>query len=117
MGFREDTLFREVVFRVPRPDTIALASLKASAIISRSFQTDLAVIEEGHTFGEFALLDKSSVRSASAQALTDVELIKVSEEGFKELLSELPVWAASMMNFFVSRMKKLTAQMRDLRSF
>lgn len=72
---------------------------------------DITRVEEGESFGEFALLDNKP-RSASAQALTDVSLIKVSAEGYEQLLSELPVWAACMMKSFVVRLKKMTEQLR-----
>lgn len=68
-------------------------------------------INEGESFGEFALLDNKP-RSASAQAITEVKLVRVSEEGFRELLEELPVWASSMMKSFVDRLKNMTTILR-----
>jgi CRP-like cAMP-binding protein len=72
---------------------------------------DILLVEEGESFGEFALLDNKP-RSASAQAVTEVSLIKVSAEGYEQLLSELPVWAACMMKSFVVRLKNMTEQLR-----
>lgn len=68
-------------------------------------------VEEGESFGEFALLDNKP-RSASAQAVTEVSLIKVSAEGYEQLLSELPVWSACMMKSFVVRLKNMTEQLK-----
>lgn len=72
---------------------------------------DIILVEEGESFGEFALLDNKP-RSASAQAVTDVSLIKVSAEGYEELLSELPVWCSCMMKSFVVRLKNMTEQLK-----
>lgn len=72
---------------------------------------DIIQVEDGESFGEFALLDNKP-RSASAQAVTETSLIKVSAEGYEQLLSELPVWAACMMKSFVVRLKNMTEQLR-----
>ena len=67
---------------------------------------DIATMEPGESFGEFALLDRAP-RSATAQALTETTLVKVSEKGYEHLLSELPVWASSMLKNFSGRLKKM----------
>ncbi len=73
-------------------------------------------VVDGESFGEFALISKMP-RSASAQAVTDVVLVKVSEEGFKQLLSELPTWAECMLNSFVDRLQNMTDKIRELEQF
>lgn len=77
---------------------------------------DILLVEEGESFGEFALLDNKP-RSASAQAVTEVSLIKVSAEGYEQLLSELPVWCACMMKSFVVRLKNMTEQLKSSDQF
>lgn len=72
---------------------------------------DVLTVEEGESFGEFALLDNRP-RSASAQAVTDVTLIKVSAEGYEQLVNELPVWASCMMKSFVARLVRMTESMK-----
>jgi CRP-like cAMP-binding protein len=72
---------------------------------------DILLVEEGESFGEFALLDNRP-RSASAQAMTEVTLIKVSAEGYEQLVSELPVWASCMMKSFVARLVRMTEAMK-----
>lgn len=69
-------------------------------------------ISEGESFGEFALLEKGAPRSASAKALTRVVLVKVSENGYEQLLNEIPVWAASMLRSFASRIKKMNEKVK-----
>lgn len=76
----------------------------------------LLKVGPGESFGEFALLDKKP-RSATAQALTQVTLIKVSEEGYEQLLSDLPLWASSMLSSFVLRLKNMTKLMKDSDQF
>ncbi len=77
---------------------------------------NICEISEGESFGEFALLDNAP-RSASAKALTDVVLIKVSEEGYEKLLSELPIWASSMLKSFMSRLKNMTVVLKTQDQF
>lgn len=71
---------------------------------------------DGESFGEFALISKMP-RSASAQAVTDVVLVKVSEEGFQELLTDLPTWAECMLKSFVDRLQNMTEKIRELEQF
>lgn len=73
-------------------------------------------IVDGESFGEFALISKMP-RSASAQAVTDVVLVKVSEDGFKQLLEELPTWAECMLKSFVDRLQNMTEKVRELEQF
>lgn len=77
---------------------------------------DILTVEEGESFGEFALLDNKP-RSASAQAISDVTLIKVSAQGYLELVKDLPVWASCMMKSFVVRLKKMTENMKSSDQF
>ncbi|MNL14316.1 cAMP receptor protein [compost metagenome] len=79
-------------------------------------RVNLCKIVDGESFGEFALLDQKP-RSASAQAITDVTLVRVSEQGFQQLLDELPGWANSMMLSFVDRLKNMTNLLKDSDQF
>lgn len=77
---------------------------------------DICLLHDGESFGEFALLDKKP-RSAAAQAVTEVKLVRVSEEGYEQLLSELPLWATSMMRSFTDRLKNMTEVLKDSDQF
>ncbi|MBL7670698.1 MAG: cyclic nucleotide-binding domain-containing protein [Bdellovibrionaceae bacterium] len=79
-------------------------------------RVDICEVEAGESFGEFALLDDQP-RSATAQALTDVSLIKVTGAGYQELLEELPGWAASMLESFAHRLKNMTKVLKDSDQF
>ncbi|MFP5520574.1 MAG: Crp/Fnr family transcriptional regulator [Bdellovibrionia bacterium] len=74
-------------------------------------RVNICDIREGETFGEFALLDNQP-RSASAQALTVVSAVKVSAQGYEELLNDLPVWAMSMLKSFADRLKGMTQSLK-----
>ena len=71
----------------------------------------LAVAEPGQAVGEFAMITKRP-RSASAVALTPVELVKISEEGYQQLLKELPEWAFSMIQTLVDRLSQADQTIR-----
>lgn len=72
---------------------------------------NICSISEGESFGEFALLDNAP-RSASAEAMSDVSLIKVSDQGYEQLLSELPVWASCMLKSFMTRLKNMNSLLK-----
>lgn len=73
---------------------------------------ELAKLQAGETFGEFAMIDHGS-RSASAQAETDCKLMKISEEGYKIMLNELPMWASSMLESFSGRLKQMNQTLKN----
>lgn len=77
---------------------------------------NITTLSIGDSFGEFALLDRAP-RSASAQALTKVVAVKVSEEGYDQLLAELPVWASSMLRNFSQRLKNMNEAMKNSPQF
>ncbi len=79
-------------------------------------RVNIATVEKGESFGEFALLDKKP-RSASARALEDCKIAKISPEGYEELLAELPVWAISMMKSFARRMKTTNEILQQVPQF
>lgn len=79
-------------------------------------RVNIATVTEGESFGEFALLDKQP-RSASAQALSECTLVRVSEEGYNQLLSEIPGWASSMLKSFSRRLKQMNLKLKESPQF
>lgn len=77
---------------------------------------DIAKVEEGESFGEFAMLDRQP-RSASAQAVTECTLIKVSEKGYEQLIGDLPIWANSMLKSFSKRLKHMNQTLKEMPQF
>ena len=65
----------------------------------------LAVVGEGTSIGEFAMIDRLP-RSATAQAVTKVEAVKVSDVAYNQLLEELPDWAVAVMRALVERLRQ-----------
>ena len=57
-------------------------------------------------FGEMALIDNEP-RSASATALTDVELVPVSEKQFLFLVSQTPHFALKVMRTLARRLRTM----------
>ncbi|MES2800875.1 MAG: cyclic nucleotide-binding domain-containing protein [Bdellovibrionota bacterium] len=78
-------------------------------------KVELAQLNPGETFGEFALIDKGA-RTASAQAVTDCKLVKISEEGYNIMLNDLPLWASSMLESFSTRLKTMNTQLKNLKA-
>lgn len=70
----------------------------------------------GDSFGEFAMLIRAP-RTASARALTDATVVKVTEQGFEELLGQIPDWASSMLRSFAQRLKDMNARLKEMPQF
>jgi CRP-like cAMP-binding protein len=55
-------------------------------------------------FGEMALIDNEP-RSATALAITDVELVPISEKQFLFLVSQTPYFALKVMRILAQRLR------------
>jgi len=67
----------------------------------------LNVVSTGDCLGEFAFITKKA-RTASAQAITAVAAIEISEECYNKLIQELPDWAQNMIQSLVVRLSDST---------
>ena len=67
----------------------------------------LAKLAHGDIFGEMALVDDST-RSASAIAVSDVEIVPVSEKQFVEFIREAPSFAIDVMRLLAQRLRAET---------
>ena len=65
----------------------------------------LAELRADNIFGEMALIDDEP-RSASAIAITDVELVPVSEKQFLFMVSQAPYFALKVMRVLAQRLRK-----------
>src|SRR5258706_11451190 len=63
----------------------------------------MADLTADNIFGEMALID-SEPRSATAVAITDVELVPISEKPFLFLVSETPYFALTVMRVLEHRL-------------
>jgi CRP/FNR family cyclic AMP-dependent transcriptional regulator len=64
----------------------------------------MADLTTDNIFGEMALID-SEPRSATAMAITDVELVPISEKQFLFLVSQTPYFALKMMRVLAQRLR------------
>jgi CRP-like cAMP-binding protein len=66
----------------------------------------MAELTADDIFGEMALID-SEPRSATAIAITDVELVPVSEKQFLFLVSQTPYFALKVMRTLAQRLRTM----------
>ena len=64
----------------------------------------MADLTADNIFGEMALID-SEPRSATAVAITDVELVPISEKQFLFLVSQTPYFALKVMRVLAQRLR------------
>jgi len=67
----------------------------------------LRKLAAGNIFGEMGLIDDST-RSASAIAISDVEVVPISEKQFMSLIRETPSFALDVMRVLVQRLRDET---------
>lgn len=113
----------DVSFSVLTGNNIEAQSFKAGSVIFREGDEarELYVIRSGeiriqignrtitelsadNIFGEMALIDNEP-RSATAIAVTDVELVPVSEKQFLFLVSQTPFFALKVMRVLAQRLR------------
>jgi len=117
------TMKHDASFGVLTGNNIEAQPVKAGSIIFREGDEahELFVIKSGEVriqignrtitelgadsvFGEMALID-SEPRSATAVAITDVELVAVSEKQFLFLVSQTPYFALKVMRVLAQRLR------------
>jgi CRP/FNR family transcriptional regulator, cyclic AMP receptor protein len=64
----------------------------------------ISELSADHIFGEMALIDNEP-RSATAIAMSDVELVPVSEKQFLFLVSQTPYFALKVMRVLAQRLR------------
>lgn len=73
----------------------------------------LARMGKGDFFGEMCMLEEESPRTASAHAMTDVELVSIDQSGFTFILRHNPEIAIRMMRKLVTRLKQTTKLLEE----
>ena len=76
---------------------------------------EIDTVRTGSILGELAFLD-GNPRSASAEALTDCELVEISGQNFQEVLSCLPDWLKILLKTVVQRLRTASTRIRQLES-
>jgi CRP-like cAMP-binding protein len=69
----------------------------------------LWTLEGGEILGEMSLLDQLP-RTASAQALTPCEMVRLDKESFYHLVSRYPALSIKVIQLMGTRMRKMDAQ-------
>jgi CRP-like cAMP-binding protein len=72
-------------------------------------EIELEALEENQIVGELSFLD-GSLRSASAQALVDSTLIKISGPAFTKTLDGLPDWLKILIRTLCLRLRNANAK-------
>jgi CRP-like cAMP-binding protein len=78
--------------------------IKSGEVGIQSGNRMLAELSANHIFGEMALID-AAPRSATAVAMTDVELVPISEKQFLFLVSQTPFFALKVMRTLARRLR------------
>jgi CRP/FNR family transcriptional regulator, cyclic AMP receptor protein len=93
-----DTIFRE------GDNALELFVIKSGQVRIQIGNKTIAEIAPDTIFGEMALIDDEP-RSATAIAVTDVELVPVSEKQFLFLVSQTPYFALKVMRVLAQRLR------------
>ncbi len=78
--------------------------IKSGQVGIRLGNRTLAELTANSIFGEMALIDDAP-RSATAVAMTDVELVPISEKQFLFLVSQTPFFALKVMRVLARRLR------------
>lgn len=78
-------------------------------------QIELNTVRSGEILGELAFLD-GNPRSASAEALTDSELVEISGPTFQAVLGGMPDWVKILLKTVVGRLRAASNRIRQLES-
>jgi len=78
--------------------------IKSGYVRIRIGNREIADLTTDSIFGEMALID-SEPRSATAVAITDVELVPISEKQFLFLVSQTPYFALKVMRTLAQRLR------------
>jgi CRP/FNR family cyclic AMP-dependent transcriptional regulator len=92
-----------VIFREGEPAD-ELFVIKSGHVRIQIGNRTIAELTADNLFGEMALID-SEPRSATAMAITDVELVPVSERQFLFLVSQTPYFGLKVMRTLAQRLR------------
>lgn len=106
-----------VIFRETDPAADMFIIQSGTVSISRVVggeETELAVLEKGDFFGEMALLEDYPERSATATAVTDVEVLQMRASDLDEMLQRRPWIAVRMMGKLSERLREANRRIEEL---
>ncbi len=78
-------------------------------------QIEIDTIHSGQIVGELAFLD-GNPRSASAEALTDIEMLEIGVHTFADTMASIPDWLKLLLKTVVGRLRTASTRIRQLES-
>lgn len=78
-------------------------------------QVEIDTLRSGQILGEMAFLD-GNLRSASAEALMDSELVEISKSVYDATMIQVPEWVKVLLKAIVARLRSTTTKMKNLES-
>jgi CRP/FNR family cyclic AMP-dependent transcriptional regulator len=76
---------------------------------------EIETIRAGQILGELAFFDNNP-RSASAEAVSQVELIEISKDALEDAVSKIPEWFAALIRTITARLRATNNRLRSLES-
>jgi len=76
---------------------------------------EIETIRAGQILGELAFFDNNP-RSASAEAVSQVELIEISKEALEDAVSKIPEWFSALIRTITARLRATNNRLRSLES-
>ena len=107
----------ENLFREGDPSNAMFLVSKGSVSIRkrrRGGEVELAVIYSGEMVGELSFFDRGN-RSASAMAITDVEVTEIDFESLEKIYANVPDYLRTMMASVSERLRRANDQIRKLK--
>jgi CRP-like cAMP-binding protein len=83
--------------------------VKAGSVELRVGKKVIEKLDEGHIFGEMALVD-SDPRSATAIASTDCQLVPLDMEKFQYMVRQSPYFAVEVMQVLAARLRRMNQE-------
>lgn len=108
----------EVLFRQGDPGDAAYVILSGRAAIiadSDKGPIQVAEVEDNAIVGEIAILC-GAPRSATVQATTAVEALRIGKDEFLKLLTDFPEMTIEVVRVLAERLSRTTAELTDARS-
>ena len=108
---------RQVVIRQGEIGDCMFAIQKGRVEVLREAEGNdcrVAILEEGDIFGEMAIFEKE-VRSATVRALGEVCVLTIDKRTFLRRVQEDPSLAFNLVRLMSQRIRRLNAELEDLR--
>ena len=103
----------DVIFQEGDPGKVMYV-VKAGVVDLRILDQTVETVEANSVLGEMALLD-NDVRSATAVAASDCQLVPITAEKFLFLVRQTPYFALEVMQIMAQRLRRMNELARKTR--